>query len=258
MWYTLHIAAPVSCDQAAGRVNVAEAQGVAIKLRRLLSVSKPKLLVFASGTEGGGGSGFETLGIGAREGVLDAEIVGVVSNHKDGGVRRIADKFGIPFFYFGPPWSYVGYVLFARESGAEFFALSGWIKKVEYLDPRVTFNIHPGPVPTFGGRGMYGHHVHERVMQAYRAGIITHTMVCMHFVTKQYDEGPCFFRRRVPIQPDDTPETLGKRVNDCEHRWQPYVTNLVVNRQIQWDGKDIASLRVPPGYQILTDEDRAA
>lgn len=213
-------------------------------------MQKPKILVFASGSVEGGGSGFENLVHRSREGVLDAQIIGVVSNHKDGGVARRAEKLKVPFMYFGPPWSVVGYVLLARESGADFFALSGWLKLVQQLDPRLTFNIHPGPLPTFGGAGMHGHHVHEAVMQAYRCKVLTHSAVCMHFVTKQYDQGPCFFRHRIPIRAHYTPEALGQVVNQCEHRWQPEITNLVVHREISWDGKNPESLRVPRGYRI--------
>ena len=71
---------------------------------------------------------------------------------------------------------------------------------------------------------MYGHHVHEAVMEAYKAGEITHSAVSMHFVTEKYDEGPLFFSQSVPILPDDTAESLAKRVNEAEHKWQPIIT----------------------------------
>ena len=189
-----------------------------------------------------------------REGILDADIVGVVSNHKSGGVAEKAMRLQVPFFYFAPPWSGAGYMVLARESGADFFALSGWLKLVQQLDPRYTFNIHPGPLPTFGGSGKHGHAVHEAVMEAYWGYVVTHSAVCMHFVTKKYDEGPCFFRHRVPIKKDDDAHTLGNRVNKCEHRWQPEITNLVVHREIMWDGVDPKSLRVPQGYKITRTE----
>lgn len=214
-------------------------------------MSKPKLLIFASGSAQGGGSGFENLVHKAREGVLDAAVVGVVSNHKNGGVHERALRLKVPFFHFSAPWSSAGYHVLASESGADFFALSGWLKLVQQLDPRRTFNIHPGPLPTFGGPGMYGQRVHEAVMDAYRSEVVTHSAVCMHFVTRKYDEGPCFFRHRVPIVLDDTAETLGSRVNQCEHRWQPEITNLVVHREIVWDGIDPLSLRVPQGYSLI-------
>lgn len=211
---------------------------------------KPKIFVFASGTEDGGGSGFENLVNHAHDGILDAQIVGVASNHKSGGVAEKAARLKVPFFHFRPPWSSLGYIVLARESGADFFALSGWLKLVKHLDPARTFNIHPGPLPTFGGPSMFGHHVHEAVMKAHACGVVSHSAVCMHFVTKKYDEGPCFFRHRVPIWHKDTADTLGSRVNACEHRFQPEITNLVVHREIAWDGVDPQSLRLPRGYEV--------
>src|SRR5262249_41418476 len=107
-----------------------------------------------------------------------------------------------------------------------------------------TFNIHPGPLPEFGGAGLYGHHVHEAVMKAYRERRVTQSAVSMHFVTEKFDEGPVFFSHPVEILPDDTPETLGARVNEAEHRYQPEITNLVIHGKISWDGKDPKTLVV--------------
>jgi phosphoribosylglycinamide formyltransferase-1 len=125
------------------------------------------------------------------------------------------------------------------------------MKLVTGLDPSVTFNIHPGPLPEFGGAGMYGHHVHEAVIAAFGRGEITHSAVCMHFATSEYDRGPIFFRHNVKIEGDDTPDSIGSRVNKCEHRWQPEITNLVVYREITWNGRDFDSLRYPSGYEVV-------
>ena len=206
-------------------------------------MATPKLLVFASGTAERGGSGFQDLTENARAGVLRAEIVGVVSNHERGGVRQKADALGIHFIYFPGPWTAKEYQRIVRESGAEWIALSGWIKMVAGLNPRRTFNIHPGPLPEFGGPGLYGHKVHEAVLEAYRAGKIKNSAVSMHFVTDKYDKGPVFFEYPVPIEPDDTPDTLAARVNQAEHEWQSRITDLVVNGEISWDGKDLKKVR---------------
>lgn len=203
-------------------------------------MAKPKLIIFASGGKVGGGSGFENL-VKARElGILDAEIMAVVSNRDSGGVREKAIKHKIPFIYFGEPWTSECYKEIAL--GADFVALSGWLKLVSGLDPRTTFNIHPGPLPRFGGAGMYGHHVHEAVLEAYKRGELTHSEVSMHFVTPVYDEGPKFFSCPVPILPEDTCESLGKRVNEAEHLHQPIITNQVIHGRIRWDGKNPNSL----------------
>ena len=217
-------------------------------------MKKPKILIFASGSPEGGGSGFEKLAEASRDGLLGAEIVAVVSNHPDGGVRKRADKLGIPFQHFPKPWGAEEYQCIASESGADFFALSGWLKKVAGLDPKTrfnsknVFNIHPGPLPEFGGPGMYGHHVHEAVIAAFRRGEITHTAISMHFVTEEYDRGPLFFRYKIRIIASDTIESLASRVNTAEHLHQKFLTDLVIKRLIRWDGVDPKSLVVPRGY----------
>lgn len=219
-------------------------------------MSKPKVLVFASGSAEGGGSGFEKLVLASRGGPLNADIVGVVSNHASGGVWARADKLGVPLLHFPKPWTAEAYQRFALESDADFFALSGWLKFVTGLDPetrfnsRTVFNIHPGPLPDFGGPGFYGHHVHEAVIRAYKGGEITHSAVSMHFVNGEYDRGPVFFRCNVKINADDTPDSIGARVNNQEHIHQPLITSMVVNGLINWDGINPESLEVPLGYSI--------
>ena len=219
------------------------------------SMNKKKIIVFASGTKDGGGSGFEKLCLAVLAGILNAEIVAVVSNHEHGGVRTRAEKLGIPFIYMPGPWKDVDrsedYKRIVEESGAEFVSLSGWLKLVSGLDDWTVFNIHPGPLPLFGGAGMYGHHVHEAVMEAYHRGEVTHSAVTMHFVDGAYDRGPSFFEYKVKIRPDDTAETLGARLNAIEHEWQAVITNKVVSGEISWDGKnpEIA------GKIVMTDEE---
>jgi folate-dependent phosphoribosylglycinamide formyltransferase PurN len=73
----------------------------------------------------------------------------------------------------------------------------------------------------------------------------------MHFVTDKYDRGPVFFRYPVLIRPDEMPESLGARVNKIEHTWQSFITNLVLNGEISWDGVDPKSLTVPSWYNFL-------
>lgn len=229
-----------------------------------------KIIIFASGTKDGGGSGFENLVNATKNGILDARILAVVSNHQNGGVRERADRLEIPFVYFPArklpdsgefvdkegnkidPSEFATAENYKRlVEGADLVCLSGWLKLVTGLDPQKTINIHPGPLPRFGGVGMYGHHVHEAVMEEYRKGpsnssgqeVVTHSSVSMHFVTEKYDEGPLFFSQSVPILQGDTAETLAKRVLEAEHKWQPVITQKVLSGEISWDGKNPESLR---------------
>ena len=206
----------------------------------------PKLLVFANGTKDSGGSGFENLVNAQKRGLFRANMVGVVSSHLNGGTKKLADIFKIPFFHYQKQGDEV---LFKKQTGAEWFALSGWFKKAEG-DSKTMFNIHPAR-PIFGGKGMYGLNVHRAVLEAFKKGEIKNTAVSMHFVTEEYDKGPVFFEYPVRIEKNDTPETLQERVKWYEHIFQWAIIDLVIHRQISWDGKNPASLVVPKGYQYL-------
>lgn len=218
---------------------------------------RPSLIVFASGTKDGGGSGFENLVQSTKgtDAVLGANIVAVVSNHPAGGVRNRAERLGVPFIHMPQPYTKVAYQEILKKTEATWVALSGWLKRTEGLNPQRTFNIHPGPLHdlggAFGGTGMYGHHVHEAVRAAYNAGKIASSAASMHFVTEGYDEGPVFFEHRVPLHPDMTADEIATAVNAIEHMWQPRITHMVVHEEIAWDGEHVNSLRVPQGYKFL-------
>lgn len=216
-------------------------------------MSKPRLIVFASGAKEEGGSGFENLVTASRAGVLDAKIVAVVSNQEQGSVRERAKQLGVPFVYFPGPYDREHYQKIIADSGAEWVALSGWLRQAQGLDPQKTFNIHPALLSQldhrFGGKGMYGHHIHEAVKAALDAGEISESGFTMHFVTGQMDRGPMFFEHRIRVTVDMTADEIEKAVKKAEHEWQPRVTHLVVHGAIQWDGKDPATLVVPPNIQ---------
>lgn len=195
---------------------------------------RKRVLVFASGDKECGGSGFQELVEQSRTSppILDAYIVGVVSNYASGGVYKKADKLNVPFHYWNGPFVADSYQKIVRDFQADYIMLSGWLKLVCGLDPARTVNIHPGPLPDFGGLGLYGHHVHEAVMRAFRGGKIIQSAVTMHFVDERFDRGPIFFQFPVFIRLDDTPDTLAKRVNEKERAWQSKMLNMVVNGHI--------------------------
>ena len=80
-------------------------------------MDRPKIIVFASGTKDNGGSGFENLVAASKSGILDAEIVAVVSNHEHGGVRERADRLAVPFRYFSGPYDAEGYSSVLQNTG---------------------------------------------------------------------------------------------------------------------------------------------
>jgi folate-dependent phosphoribosylglycinamide formyltransferase PurN len=84
-------------------------------------------------------------------------------------------------------------------------------------------NVHPALLPAFGGKGMYGRRVHAAVLES-GAG---ETGATVHFVDEHYDRGPVVAQRRVPVLPDDTPESLAARVLAVEHELYPAAVDHV-------------------------------
>ncbi len=104
-----------------------------------------------------------------------------------------------------------------RRAEVDALALAGYLRRlpsgvVGAFRHRI-LNTHPALLPSFGGKGMYGHHVHEAVL-AYGAKISGCTV---HFVDEEYDTGPVILQRCVPVYDNDTPETLAARVLPEEH-----------------------------------------
>jgi phosphoribosylglycinamide formyltransferase-1 len=87
-------------------------------------------------------------------------------------------------------------------------------------------NIHPALLPDYGGKGMYGRHVHEAVIAAGEK----ESGITIHYVDELYDHGQAIFQERVAVDPDDTPATLAAKVLQLEHLHFPRVIEEVVSR----------------------------
>jgi phosphoribosylglycinamide formyltransferase-1 len=100
--------------------------------------------------------------------------------------------------------------------GVELIVMSGYLRKLGPATLRRyrgrILNIHPGPLPAFGGHGMYGRRVHDAVI----AAGAPESGICIHLVDEEYDRGPVIARRSVPVAPGDTAETLEARVTGLE------------------------------------------
>ncbi|MGY6557685.1 MAG: phosphoribosylglycinamide formyltransferase [Nitritalea sp.] len=90
--------------------------------------------------------------------------------------------------------------------------------------PDRMLNIHPALLPTYGGKGMYGQHVHEAV----KAAKESHTGITIHLVNAAYDEGKIIFQAGVALSPEDTPDTIAEKVHALEYRYFPEV----IERQV--------------------------
>lgn len=206
---------------------------------RSLKMSNPRrIVVMATGTKKGGGSGLQWLYEATRTGVItNTEISAVVCDNEIGGVRTIAERFDIPFVYLPhDEESAESYQEIVKLYDPRIVCLSGYLRRVQGLDPRMVINVHPGDTVKFGGHGMYGHRVHEAVVEAFERGEVSQTYMTMHFATGPYDKGPIFFKFPIALRKGESPEELGRRVNEVEHSWQAPVTELVLNRRIRLMG----------------------
>ncbi|NRA95586.1 MAG: phosphoribosylglycinamide formyltransferase [Planctomycetes bacterium] len=108
--------------------------------------------------------------------------------------------------------------------------MAGYLKRWPIPDAYVgkTINIHPALLPLFGGKGMYGHHVHEAVI----ASGMRVSGCTVHFVTAEYDAGPIIGQQTVPVLWDDDPDTLAARVFEQECALLPQCVGMVARREV--------------------------
>jgi formyltetrahydrofolate-dependent phosphoribosylglycinamide formyltransferase len=110
----------------------------------------------------------------------------------------------------------------------DLIVLAGLLQK--YLFPQRfngrVLNIHPALLPKYGGKGMYGHHVHEAVLAAGEA----ESGLTVHIADEEYDHGPIILQRSVPVLPGDTPETLAERIFEAECEAYPEAVQIMAER----------------------------
>ena len=111
--------------------------------------------------------------------------------------------------------------------------LSFWIIPERYLGRVV--NIHPALLPAFGGKGMYGHYVHEAVVA--RGCKVSGCTV--HFVNNEYDEGPILLQRTVPVYAEDAPDDVAARVFREECVAYPEGLRLIAEGRVRVDGRTV-------------------
>lgn len=127
-----------------------------------------------------------------------------------------------------------------QEADAELICLAGFLSKLtvpEAYENQI-LNVHPGLLPSFGGKGMYGHHVHEAVL---KAGCKI-SGCTVHFCDAEYDTGPILVQRTCPVSEEDTPETLAGRVFEEECLAFPEAIRIVAQGRVRVaDGRTFIS-----------------
>ena len=157
----------------------------------------------------------------------------VVCNNPAAGVLNIAAADHIPVlviererFSKGD-----GYLPELKRSGINFIVLAGFLWKLPpvliHAYPKKIINIHPALLPKYGGKGMYGQHVHDAVIsnKEKQSGI------SIHFADELYDHGEIIFQATCELAPNETAETLAQKIHVLEHRHYPAVIEAVLKKQ---------------------------
>jgi phosphoribosylglycinamide formyltransferase-1 len=200
-----------------------------------------RLAVFASGR----GSNFNAILEKINDGYISAIVRLCITNNPHAGVIDIASSQDIPVKIF-PPKQYkdhqalndaiLGELVSAK---IDYIILAGYLKMigaqiVNQYSNRI-INIHPALLPAFGGKGMYGHFVHEAV---FKRGV-KYSGVTVHLVNNDYDAGPIVLQKPVSIEDVTTPEEIAERVLKVEHKLFPEAVKLLVEDRLEVTGSRV-------------------
>lgn len=153
-----------------------------------------------------------------------AEIALIATNKTDAFVLERAKKFEVPSLTFSKKELEEGTLLEKLHAkNIDWVILAGFLLKIPAeltrAFPDRIVNIHPALLPKYGGKGMYGAHVHEAV----KAAGDRETGITIHLVNENYDEGKIIFQAATSIEDSDSPEDIAGKVHALEHRYFPEV-----------------------------------
>jgi phosphoribosylglycinamide formyltransferase-1 len=179
-----------------------------------------RIAIFASGS----GTNAEKI---ARhfENSEAARVTLILCNNPKAGVLNRAQNLGIPVFLFNKYEleKELRVLTVLKDQKIDLVVLAGFLLKVpDYLIksyPNRIVNIHPALLPKFGGKGMYGQHVHEAVIAAGE----THSGITVHYVNEHYDEGTILFQASCSVDEKDNADSLAKKIHQLEHQHFPLV-----------------------------------
>jgi phosphoribosylglycinamide formyltransferase-1 len=184
-----------------------------------------RIAIFASGA----GSNAARI-IHHFKGKQDIAIGLIVCNKPEAGVLNIAQQEGIPTLILEKEKFFRGnaYIDELQQANISFIVLAGFLWKVptalvQAFSGRIV-NIHPALLPNYGGKGMYGMHVHNAVIDAKEK----ESGITIHFVDEVYDHGAVIYQAICSITDADTPETLAQKIHQLEHAHYPRVIEEVI------------------------------
>lgn len=185
---------------------------------------KTRLAIFVSG----GGTNCENI-IKYFAGSEEVEVGIVVSNKEDAYALTRAKNLNVPSCVISAKQLREDKdLVVSTVEGYDYIILAGFLPKVpDYLIelfPRRIINIHPSLLPKFGGKGMWGHHVHEAV----KAAGETESGITIHYVNSNLDEGQQIAQFKVALSPDDTPDDIADKIHVLEMANFPKVIEKVI------------------------------
>ncbi len=158
------------------------------------------------------------------------EVNTIIYNKRDAFVATRAERLGIESHFFGRHDFFESdqVLHYLKERKIDYLILAGflWLVPENLLEafPNRIINIHPALLPAYGGKGMYGHHVHEAVIANHEP----ESGITIHIVDQHYDRGTTLFQARCPLGPEDTPDTLAQKIHLLEKRYFPPVIEAAV------------------------------
>ncbi len=178
-----------------------------------------KIAIFASGS----GTNAENI-IKHFQNHSKISVAAVLSNRKNAKVLERAKNLNIPHRYFSKSaFLETENVVDYLKENADFIVLAGFLLKVPEnilkAFPNKIINIHPALLPKFGGKGMYGMHVHNAV----KAQNETETGITIHYVNENYDEGAIIFQASTAVLTSDTPDAIAANIHQLEQKHFPKV-----------------------------------
>lgn len=162
----------------------------------------------------------------------DVEITLIASNNPKAGVIDRARRLHIPVLLFDRTTFYQTdrIVQFLQQQHVDLIVLAGfmWLipENLVKAYPNRMVNIHPALLPKFGGKGMYGHFVHEAVVAAGEA----ESGITIHFVNEHYDEGAIVFQTACALETGDTPDDVAHKVQVLEHQYYPQIVDEILKK----------------------------
>jgi len=170
-----------------------------------------------------GGSGLQAIIDACESGHLNAKVCAVISNNSGSFALQRARNSNIAAYHFSSKTIkdadelQLAIMETLQKHDAKVIFLAGYLKKLDQMVLKAyeghIYNIHPSLLPKYGGKGMYGIHVHTAVLAANEK----ETGITIHRVNSEYDSGEIIAQRKVPVHEGDTPEILAARVLKQEH-----------------------------------------